>query len=95
MEAFEELRKPRTERIQDAARSNMLYWQLTDGQEQENRDMKLSETLQVKRDTRGGHSGHGSKIQPDRGVRFGEPGFQRWLFSADVVQEAAELSSLL
>jgi hypothetical protein len=83
MEAFEELRKPRTERIQDAARSNMLYWQLTDGQEQE------------KRDTRGGHSGHGSKIQPDRGVRFGEPGFQRWLFSADVVQEAAELSSLL
>jgi salicylate hydroxylase len=95
IEAFEALRKPRTERIQDAARLNMLYWQLPDGLEQEQRDMKLSETLKIEEDVRRGHGGDGSEVKPDKNARFGEPGFQRWLFGTDVMREAAEMLSLL
>jgi hypothetical protein len=77
IQAFENLRKPRTKRIQDAARSNMLYWQLPDDPEQKKREVKPTETLKSKEDTRLGRSLDGSEIKPDKDARFGEPGFQR------------------
>ena len=94
MKVYEALRKPRVERIQDAARSNMLYWQLADGPEQEQRDKRLSASLQRTRDTRVDPNGDDSKIKPDMNGRFGEPGFLLWLFDTDVVQEAASVPSL-
>lgn len=73
----------------------MLYWQLPDGPEQMQRDVKLSETLESKQDTRPDHNMDGPEIRSDKDARFGEPGFQRWLFGTDVVREAADLPSLL
>ena len=94
MKVYETLRKPRVERIQEVARSNMVSWQLADGPEQEQRDIRLGESLQKKGETRGGQNGAGSEIQPDIHARFGEPGFQLWLYGTDVVREAASVLSL-
>ena len=95
MKVYETLRKPRVERIQEAARLNMLYWQLADGPEQEQRDIRLSENLQKRGETKGGQNGAGSEIQPDMHARFGEPRFQLWLYDTDVVREAASVLSYM
>ena len=84
LRVFEQLRKPRCEKIQLGSRSNGDMWHLQDGLEQESRDRALS----------------GNGLEENIGTEFGNDSgngnpwsnkdFQPWLFGHDVFREANE-----
>ncbi|KAJ9615171.1 hypothetical protein H2200_001245 [Cladophialophora chaetospira] len=82
LRTFQQLRKPRCERIQVGSRSNGDMWHLKDGPEQERRDRGLS--------------GDDTKDAAERDVEtvagipnpWSDKDFQPWLFGHDVFKEA-------
>lgn len=84
LEFFEQLRKPRTERIQLGSRSNGDMWHVKDGPEQELRDRAL------------GRDDFNEDVGSDAGSDAGNPNpwsnkdFQPWLFGYDVFKETKE-----
>ncbi len=82
LKAFEQMRKPRCERIQLGSRTNGDMWHLQDGREQELRDTALS-----KHDFE-------EAAQDDDTNNTGNPNpwsnkdFQPWLFGLDIFKEA-------
>ncbi|WPH01367.1 FAD-dependent monooxygenase OpS4 [Acrodontium crateriforme] len=74
---FQEIRKPRTERIQAASDANSKRWTIPDGPEQEARDAKWKVP---------------SKMADGQGANeFREAAFRRWLFEYDAVAETRNI----
>lgn len=78
---FEEIRKPRTERIQDVSDANSKRWSIPDGPEQEARDAKWKapETMSENKSAK----------------EYTEAAFRRWLFEYDAALEVCLLVSML
>ena len=83
---YQDLRKPRSERIQEVARGNRGLFGLEDGPEQEERDVRLGKSLE--------HSDSGEqtasaqeKPRPDARAKYGSSEFSEWLYGYDVLGE--------
>jgi salicylate hydroxylase len=84
---FEELRKPRCERMQLCSRLNGQMWHLPDGPQQEERDRGFARDDFAE-------AGSESSQQQQQGENvnpWSDRNFQPWLFGYDVVKEARKL----
>jgi salicylate hydroxylase len=82
LRAFEDIRKPRCEIVQEGARSNGDIWHLPDGPAQEQRDRNWERTLEEMR-----VAAKNDRQDPNR---WSDPEFQPWLFGYDIVEEVRQ-----
>ena len=75
LRAFESIRKPRCEIVQEASRGTGHMWHMPDGPEQQRRDQAMMDSLEGRR-TRARNPNHWSDEQ-----------FQPWLFGYDTFRE--------
>ena len=87
VEAYQTLRKPRAERIQEVARGNMGLYGLEDGPEQEERDARLGMSL-AQSDPRDHMVDARQRPKPDASAKYGSPEFNEWLYGYDAIGEA-------
>ena len=85
--AYERLRKPRSERVQEVARNNRGLFGLEDGAEQEARDARLSKSLEPSEPGRSTMSTT-ERRNPDAHADWGSPEFSEWLYGYDMLNEA-------
>ncbi|KAL1310942.1 hypothetical protein AAFC00_001165 [Neodothiora populina] len=73
--AYEVIRKPRAERLQQGARRNGVVWHFADGEDQQRRDWAMQGDLKE------------GEVNPNV---WADKGFQPWLFGYDAVKDANE-----
>lgn len=82
LRAFEDIRKPRCEIIQEGARSNGDIWHLPDGPAQQQRDRNWERTPEEMRVA--------AKKDGQDPNRWSDPEFQPWLFGYNIVEEVRQ-----
>jgi salicylate hydroxylase len=82
MSAYEEIRKPRAEKIKATSEGNMRQYGMEDGPEQEARDEMYKLTL-----VKPAESKQKEVAKADMNATYGSPGFSTWLYAYDVEEE--------
>lgn len=88
VKTYEELRKPRAERIQAVSRGNSQLWELEDGEKQQARDGRFKLTLAKATMKQHGIGEEKKNIKPDENAAFNTPAFSKWLFGFDAIADA-------
>lgn len=90
--AWQAIRKPRCERIQNASRENAGSLALPDGAAQQARDQRFrnvtrmqEEEFALSEEERRART----KAEPDMMAPFGTPAFSQWLYSYDAILEVS------
>ena len=91
--AYQAIRRPRVERVQDMAKGNGAMWILPDGPEQEARDKRSKHSMEVydqelKNIGREGMRAK-PKTQPDMNGKWPEPAALMWLHGFDTIAEVS------
>ncbi len=90
---FEDLRRPRAERVAELGRLNSVGSTLPDGKEQEARDQRFRAVLSVTTTPAVNQNGlrERSRPKPDMNQHWGQPGLLMWLYGFDAIEDAKRL----
>jgi salicylate hydroxylase len=83
MRAYEEIRKPRAEKIKATSEGNMRQYGMEDGPEQVARDEMYKKTLVTPVESKEKKE----VVKADMNATYGSPGFSMWLYGYDIDEQ--------